>query len=69
MHAALGGNRFNHARVVILDVADPSAHRPASHLFRGKRRERGLQFSRFGGFLAQPDRPGFGFGDHRHAVM
>ena len=27
--SALGGNRFNQARVVILDVADPRAHRPA----------------------------------------
>ena len=37
--AALGGNRFDQARVIIPDVADPQAYRPASHLLRGKRLE------------------------------
>src|SRR5689334_13447251 len=28
----LSGNRFDQARVVVLDVSDPRAHRPAGHL-------------------------------------
>ena len=35
---ALGSNRLDQARVIILDVSDPCAHRPAGHLFGGKRR-------------------------------
>ena len=44
--ASLGGNPFDQARVVILDVPDPRAHRPAGHLVRWKRREQGLEKGR-----------------------
>ena len=36
--ASLGSNWFDQARVIILDVPDTRAHRPAGHLFGGKRR-------------------------------
>jgi hypothetical protein len=32
---ALGSNRFDEARVIILDVTDLRTDRPACHLFRG----------------------------------
>ena len=55
--------------VVILDVSDARAHRPAGHLPGGKRREQGFEFGRVRWLLAKPNRPGFGLEDHRHAVV
>src|SRR5215472_3084405 len=67
--AALGGNPFDQARVVILDVADPGAHGPAGHLVRWKRREQSFQRGRIRRLLSEPDRPDFGLEYHRHAVV
>src|SRR6516225_1205344 len=69
LHLRLGGNRFDQARVIILDVSDARAHWPAGQLFRGKRRQQGLELRCVGGLLPEPDRPGLGFQDHRHAVV
>jgi len=46
--AALGGNPLNQTRVIILDVPDPRAYGPASHLVRWKRREQVLEAKRCG---------------------
>ena len=60
---ALGSDRLDQARVIILDVSDTRAHRPAGHLFGGKWRQQGFEFGRVGGFFAKPNRPGFGLED------
>src|SRR5215469_10022222 len=67
--AALGGNPFDQAWVIILDVPDPYAHGPGGHLVRWKRREQGLERGRIRRIFPKPDRPGLWFQDHRHAVV
>jgi hypothetical protein len=66
---ALGRHRFDQARIVILDVADPRAHGPAGHLVRGERPQQLFKRGRLRRFFAEPNRPGCGFQDHGHAVM
>jgi hypothetical protein len=68
-YVALGGDRFDQACVIILDVSDPRARRPAGHSFRGKRRQQRLQLGCIRKLLSEPDRLTFGFEDHRHAVV
>jgi hypothetical protein len=52
---ALGSDRSDQARVITLDVADPRAHRPACHPFRGKRRQQGLERGCIGGVFSEPN--------------
>src|SRR6516225_7468301 len=67
--AALGGNPFDQAWIIIPDVSDPRAHGPAGHLVRWKRREQGLERGRVRSFFPKPDRPSFGLEDRRHPVV
>jgi hypothetical protein len=68
-HPPLGRNWFYRARVIILDVSDPGAHRPAYHLLRWKSRQLGLERGCIRRLLPKPTQLGFGFQDHRHAVV
>jgi hypothetical protein len=68
-YVALGGNRFDQARVIVLDVSDPCAHRPAGHFLRRKRRQQGLERGCIRALLPKPNRPGFALEDYRHTVV
>jgi|SRR6516162_1082794 len=51
------GGRLYQAGVIMLDVADARAHRPASHLFRWVGREYGRELARIGRLLPEPGGP------------
>jgi len=62
------GDRLDQARIVIPDVADARAHRPADHIGRVGGQQR-LQIRHVGRLFAKPSRPCLGLEDHRHPIM
>ena len=67
---SLGNNhRLDQAWIIVFDVADPRAYRPACHLFRRVGREHGLEPPSIGRLLPESSRPGRRAEDHRHAVV
>ena len=64
-----GTDRFDQARVVVLDVADPRAHGRAGHLVEGERRQQSLERGCLDRLFAESTRPRLGFQDYRHAVV
>jgi hypothetical protein len=63
------GNRLDQARIVVPDVADARAHRPANHVIRRVGGQQRLELRHVDGFFAEPGRPCVGLQDHRHAIV
>lgn len=66
---SLHHDRLDQAGVIILDVADPHADRPAYHFFRRVWREQNLEPTRISGFLTELGWPRFRAEDHRHPIV
>ena len=64
--AAIGSMR---RRIVVLDVADARAHRPADHVIGRVGGQQRLELRQLGRLFAKPHRPGLRCEHHRHAVV
>jgi len=62
-------DRLDEARVVVLDVADARAHRPANHFFRRAGDQQRLELRHVRRLFPKPLRPGLRLEDHRHPVV
>ena len=62
-------NRLDQAGVIVLDVADARALRPANHLIGRAGGQQRLELRHVRRLFAQPHRPCFGLQDHQHTVV
>src|SRR6516164_5785970 len=61
--------RFDQAGVVVLDAADASAHRPASHALGRIGHEKGFELAQIRWLFSKPDLPSFRPQHHRHPIV
>jgi hypothetical protein len=54
------GNRLDQARIVVPDIADALADRPADHVLGRVGRQQRLELRHLGRFFTEPCGPGFG---------
>jgi hypothetical protein len=62
-------NPLNEARVIVLDVPDPSAYRPTRHRLRWIRREKGFEVVRVRQLFPEPSTPRLRPQHHRHPIV